>query len=106
MNSIRSDIIAEVQQTKLYSIIADKVTDVANKEELSLVLRYVLNNEVKEVFVDFIEVERITGEVLAKSILDWLSYVWQTCVASAMTGHPTCQVLVLAAKLLFSNLPH
>ena len=36
-SSIRSAIIFEVQQAKLYSIIADEVTDVANKEELSLV---------------------------------------------------------------------
>ena len=71
-NSIHSEIIAEVHQAKLYSIIADEVTDVANKEELSLVLRYFFNNEVKEVFVDFIEVMKITGEVLAKSILNWL----------------------------------
>ena len=67
-NRIRADIIAEVQQAKLYSIIADEVTNVANKEELFLVLRYVFNNEVKEVFVDFIEVERITGVMLAESI--------------------------------------
>ena len=71
-NRIRSDIISEVQQAKFYSIIADEVTDVANKEELSLVLRYIINNEVKEVFVDFIEVERITGTRLAESILNWL----------------------------------
>ena len=71
-NRIRSDIIAEVQQAKFYSIIADEVTDAGNREELSLVLRYVFNDEVKEVFVDFIEVERITGEVLAKSILAWV----------------------------------
>ena len=31
--SIHSAIIAEVQQAKLYSIFADEVTDVANKEE-------------------------------------------------------------------------
>lgn len=55
-----------------FSVIPDEVTDAANKEELSLVLRYVLNNEIKEVFVDFVEVERITGEVLAQSILGWL----------------------------------
>lgn len=34
-NSIRSDIIGEVKQAKLYSIIADKVTDVANRRALS-----------------------------------------------------------------------
>ena len=74
------------------------MTDVANKEELSLVLR---NNEVKEVFNDFTEVERITGAMLAESILDRL----RISVVIAMTGLPTCLVLVPAAKLLFSNLP-
>ena len=51
---------------------ADEVTDVANKEELSLALRYVFCGTVKEVLVDFIEVERITSELLAKSILNLL----------------------------------
>ena len=54
-------------------IIADEVTDVSNREELSLVIRYLYNKEVKEVFVDFIEVERITGKVLGESILQWLT---------------------------------
>ena len=31
-----------------------------------------LLTEIKEVFVDFVEVARITGEVLAQSILQWL----------------------------------
>lgn len=68
-NCIRGRIIDEVKRAQFYSIIADEVTDTANKEQLSLVLRYVLDNDVKEVFVDFVEVDRITGEVLAKSIL-------------------------------------
>ncbi len=70
---ILRDIISEVCQAKYYTIIADKVTDLSNKEQLSLTLRYVLNGRVKEVFVDFIFVERITGEVLAHSILQWLT---------------------------------
>ena len=41
-------------------------------EELSIVLRYVLGSEIKEVFVDFVEVSGITGEVLARNILQWL----------------------------------
>ena len=37
----------------------------ANKEELSLVLRYVFDNEIKEFFVDILEVERIpTGKIV------------------------------------------
>ena len=72
-DSIRNDIIAEVKQAKFYSVIADEVTDTANKEELSLSLRFVFDGRVKEVFVDFVEVERITGQVLAQAILQWLS---------------------------------
>ena len=57
---------------KFYSVIADDVTDIANKEVLSLVLRYVLDGLVKEAFVDFLAVERITGEVLAQTLMQWL----------------------------------
>ena len=69
---IRTEILEEVKQAKFYSIIADEVTDVSNKEELSLVIRYVHEEQVREVFVDFVEVERITGQVLGETILRWL----------------------------------
>ena len=52
--NIRNDILAEVKQAKFYSVIADEVTDTANEEELSLSLRFVVNDRVKEVFVDFL----------------------------------------------------
>ena len=71
-DKIRSDILKEVRQAQYYSIIAEEVTDSANKEELSLVIRYVHDCKVKEVFVDFLEVERITGKVLGDAILKWL----------------------------------
>ena len=58
---ICNDIIAKVKQAKFYLVIADEVTDMANKEELSLSLRFVDDGTVKGVFVDFVEVERITG---------------------------------------------
>lgn len=70
---ILQDIIFEVKQAQYYTIIADEVTDLSNKEQLSLALRYVMNGRVKEVLVDFIFVERITGEVLAQAILQWLA---------------------------------
>ena len=58
-----------MKQAKFYSVIADEVTNMVNKEKLSLSLRFVLDGTVKEMFVDFMEVERITGEVLAQAIL-------------------------------------
>lgn len=69
---IQKEIIDEVKRASFYSVIADEVTDAANKEELSLVLRYLTEDGIKEVFADFIEVERITGNILGKAILQWL----------------------------------
>ena len=47
---ICKDIIEEVKRSKYYTVIADEVTD-SNKEQLSIVLRYVQIDVVKEVFV-------------------------------------------------------
>ena len=71
-NKIHSDILNEVRSAKFYSIIVDEVTDTANKKELSLVIRYGHDEEIREVFVDFLEVERITERVLGEAILMWL----------------------------------
>ena len=54
-NSIRNDIVKEVKRAKFYSVIADEVTDSANKEELSLALWYILDVTIKEVFVDLLK---------------------------------------------------
>ena len=70
-DSTHYDILKEVKSANYYSIIADEVTDASNKE-LSLVLRYVYNSKIREVFVDFLEVEMITRKVLANTILHWL----------------------------------
>ena len=70
---IRSDILREVEQAKFFTVIADETTDVSNREQLSIALRYVLKGTVKEVFVDFVEVERITGQVLADAIVQSLA---------------------------------
>ena len=66
---IQSDILREIKQAKFYTVIADEVSDVSNKEQLSFSICYVLNGIVHESFIDFAEVERITDQALASSIL-------------------------------------
>lgn len=66
---IWSDILREIEQAKFYTVIAHEVSDVSNKEQLSVAIRYVLSGTVHESFIDFAEVERITGEALASTIL-------------------------------------
>ena len=77
---IRNNILSEVRKAKYYSVIADEVTDVANKEQLSISVRYCLDCCVKEVFLDFVLVERITGRNIAEAILQKLSS-WELCLS-------------------------
>ena len=63
----------KVKQATFFSIIADEVVDVANKEQLSLCSQFVDSSGVHEMFADFVEVERITGAVLADAILQRLA---------------------------------
>jgi hypothetical protein len=65
------------QDNAYFSIIGDEVTDKhANQEMLSVCLRFLDNikgnPEVREVFFDFVYVERTTGESIAKGIVDCL----------------------------------
>ena len=69
---IREKILTEVRKAKYFSILADKVADVSNTEQLSLVLRFVdENNEIREEFVDFLpRTNGTSGQALADMILE------------------------------------
>ena len=60
---------AEVRQNGVYSIICDKCTDSANKEQFSLSVRYVARVKICESFVGFFELkDGVTGEAIATTI--------------------------------------
>ena len=66
------DLAEEVRKAKYYSILADEVTS-SNTEVLALCLRFVdTKSQIREEFLCFTKVERITGEVLAESIMSTL----------------------------------
>ena len=70
-DQVRQKIIGNVQVAKWFSVIADEVTDVSNKEQLSLVLRYVEPDTllVREDLVGFFECDTgISGRALADKI--------------------------------------
>lgn len=71
-NQVRNRIVSNVQAAQWFTVIADEVTDAANKEQLSLVLRYVDpdNFLVREDLVGFFECDTgITGRNLADKII-------------------------------------
>ena len=67
---LRGIIISEVKQAKFFSVMANECSDVANKEQLAIVIRYVNeDDEICEDFVEFVECENgITGLALAEKI--------------------------------------
>ena len=72
-STIQDKIVEEVKTAKYFSILADEVEDCANLEQVSLVLRFVDScNEIREEFMEFITVERITGESISAAIFSWL----------------------------------
>ena len=70
-NQVKQTIIQRVQAAKWYTVIADEVTDASNKEQLSIVLRYVDSDSllVREDLVGFTECDTGTsGRSLAEKI--------------------------------------
>ena len=75
-STVVQQIVQRVRDATYFTIIADEVTDCSNKEQLSLVLRYVSpeDNQIREDFAAFIECDcGITGRALADKILTFLS---------------------------------
>ncbi len=71
-SAILDKLIQEIKTAKFFTILADEVTDCANLEQVSLVVRFVdSDKQIREEFVGFITVERITGEALAAALLSW-----------------------------------
>ncbi len=71
---IQGQILCRVSQAVGFTIVADEVTDISNKEQLSLVLRYAsIDDTVREDFIGFVECdEGITGAALATKIFSTL----------------------------------
>ena len=70
-NEIRNKIIDKVKKAKFFTVLADEVTDEANMEQLSIVLRYVdpETEEIAEDLVNFVECDTgVTGKALADNI--------------------------------------
>ena len=50
---IRREIQREIQEAEMYSILFDETTDVSHKEQVSFVVRYLHQKQIKERFIKF-----------------------------------------------------
>ena len=71
-HTILRGILDDLNAAPYYSILADEVTS-HNVEHLAICARFVDNNkDIREEFLSFLELERITGEKIAEGILGFL----------------------------------
>lgn len=60
-----------INKSKCFSVLADETTDISTKEQLSICVRYIdENNKLHENFLQFFEIDSLTGNDLANSILN------------------------------------
>ena len=70
---IQEDILAEIRDSKFHSVVVDEVTS-HNDQFMAICFRFVdKNKQIREEFVEFLEVDRITGEHLADKLLHFCS---------------------------------
>lgn len=114
---ITDQIIEEVKQSKFYSIIADEASDCSDKEQMSLVLRFVDKDmNIREDFIKFLHCKwGLTGAGLATLVLEALNDLTlniQDCRgqgydgAGAVAGHInglSAHILNLNKKALYTH---
>lgn len=122
---IVNSIMLEVKEAKFYSIIFDETTDVSNASQITLKIRYILNNQVNEKFIGFIDCHKyifdkkkeqqyddedeivnndqkfepkITGELLGDTVVNILKdyeFDLDKCIGIGTDG---CSVMVSTAR--------
>ena len=66
---VTEQIVEEIKESKFFSIMADETQDCANKEQMSLAIRYVEQSEIREAFIKFILCNSgLTGLALSEKI--------------------------------------
>ena len=70
---IQADISRRVREAKWYSIMADETSDTARLEQATVIVRYVdESGSIHEDFVGFVHAEDLTGEGMAKLLIDFI----------------------------------
>ena len=100
-DQIKQQIVQKVKAAKWYTVIADEVTDASNKEQLSIVLRYVEGDSlsVREDLIGFVECDTgISGRSLANKIISFLEDLGQISVVRLMMGQETWRVQLMVQQ--------
>ncbi|KAJ8890452.1 hypothetical protein PR048_009961 [Dryococelus australis] len=73
-DAITEKIFANIKNTKCFTIMTDETTDISIKEQLAICIRYfdTTSYQIQEKFFKFIDVVDVSGENIARTILQEL----------------------------------
>ena len=69
---VQNEIIKEVRESEVFSVIAEETKDLHKKEQMSLVVRYYYNGAIHESFLCFQAAESLDAAGLSKMIVSSL----------------------------------
>ena len=58
-----------MSRAKFFSLLVDETTDLSKREQMTMCLRYVSDEKLREDIIDYISVNDMTSEGLANTIL-------------------------------------
>ncbi len=70
---MRNVILKEIKEAKIFSILLDETTDVSHSEQVSFVVRFVHDMQIKERFIQVCQVKSTTGQDLEEVVMALLS---------------------------------
>ncbi len=70
---VRNVILKEIKEAKIFSILLDETTDVSHSEQVSFVVRFVHDMQIKERFIQVCQVKSTTGQDLEEVVMALLS---------------------------------
>ncbi|KAL4120004.1 hypothetical protein QTP88_012752 [Uroleucon formosanum] len=77
---IQKKIVEKINAAECFSILADETTDVSNKEQLTLCVRYIDDqNNLCEDFLKYVNIDSLTGASLSSAILNGLTSCGVQC---------------------------
>ncbi|XP_030760738.1 uncharacterized protein LOC115885854 [Sitophilus oryzae] len=71
----RNELINQIKSAKFIAIEADETTDISNQQQMVVIIRYVFNGEIFEMFWAFVKPEGYAVDILANCLMDQLKLI-------------------------------
>jgi hypothetical protein len=71
-NLILKQLVKDINKSKAFTVLADETTDISNKDQLTICVRYVHTEQknIRDDFLQFVEVKEVPGQALVTTIFE------------------------------------